>query len=373
MNTGAIRIAHIGGIAIDIHITFFLVLVWGAWQGWTLNRTVAGAAYGLGAILLLFFCVLLHELGHGLAARALGLHVRQIIILPIGGMAQLATSPSYPWHELLITLAGPMVNLGIALIAAPVAFLLTPFTPAAWAYDLLLLSPAGAAGLLRYLLWTNLILFAFNMIPAFPMDGGRILRAALAILTDYEAATRVAATIGRGLALLLGIYGLLQWRNGIVSGGIFLVVVALLVFYGARYEDIYVRRRRALVRLEVADVCQLPAQVLHPWDVLSVVLIRRLARGGHALPVIVDGRLVGVLTEREVFRLLGAGRKLTIAHIMRPDFPVLELTDTLWVAYQYMIDSQLASLPVVANGDFKGMVTLEHLRTAWRIRGEQRQ
>src|SRR5690606_34462915 len=203
---GGIRVARIGGIAVDIHLSFALVIAWGAWQGWARYGSVEGAAFGILAVLLLFGCVLLHELGHGLQARALGLAVHRITLLPIGGLAELESSPSYYRHELFIALAGPVVNLGLALLLGVIAYLIQPFSLASWPDYLLFLAPQSGRTLLLYTFWVNALLFFSNMLPAFPMDGGRVMRAALAILTDYETGTRLTAWLGRLVAV-----GIILW------------------------------------------------------------------------------------------------------------------------------------------------------------------
>ena len=192
--TGTIRVARIGGIAVDIHFTFALVVLWGAFSGWQ-----RGPVLGVLAILLLFGCVLLHELAHGLQARASGLVVRRVILLPIGGLALLETPASKPWQELVIALAGPLLNLGLAAAAGIAILIIDP----AYAFTLdvftrTTLAP-GIEGALLYLLSINLSLFLFNMLPAFPMDGGRVLRASLALMAPYVVATRISAWIGPSL------------------------------------------------------------------------------------------------------------------------------------------------------------------------------
>ncbi|MCC6905619.1 MAG: site-2 protease family protein, partial [Anaerolineae bacterium] len=316
---------------------------------------------------LMFACVLLHELGHALQARGLGLSVHSIVMLPIGGLAQLEKSPSHSWQELSIALAGPVMNLGAAIVFGAWAYLLAPFSPGIWAQDLLL-ATRGYPALIRYLFWTNLVLFLFNMIPAFPMDGGRVLRAGLALITDYLSATRVAAWVGQGSAVLLALLGLFGGGTAGFRPNIVLILIALIIFAGAQYESIAVRRRRALVRYEAGDVCHPPERLLHPWDKVSLKLIRKLVREGSTLPVVVDNRLVGVITEYEIFKLIGKTDSVTIAHIMRPNFPTLRTTDTLWIAYQEMNASQLTGLPVFAGNVFQGMLTIDDLRDAWRLR-----
>lgn len=362
---GGIRVARIGGIAVDIHLSFALVIAWGAWQGWARYGSVEGAAFGILAVLLLFGCVLLHELGHGLQARALGLAVHRITLLPIGGLAELESSPSYYRHELFIALAGPVVNLGLALLLGVIAYLIQPFSLASWPDYLLFLAPQSGRTLLLYTFWVNALLFFSNMLPAFPMDGGRVMRAALAILTDYETGTRLTAWLGRlvavGIILWVG-HGLLSGSN---SPNPVLAIAAPLVWAGAQHEEVYVRRRRALVRLEVGSVYRAATDSVAPWEALTPRLAARLERAGGTLPVVVGGRVVGLASIDDVQRALRSRQQRTVAHIMRTQFPVVKPQETLWVALQEMSTYQLVALPVMHGQEFYGIVSLDDIRRSW--------
>ncbi len=364
--SGNIRVARIGGIAVDIHPTFVLVLIWGAWQGWVQYGSVAGAGYGVLSISLLFVCVLLHELGHGLQARGMGLVVRRVSLLPIGGLAQLETQPAYPWQELVIALAGPMVNLALALILGGIINAFQPISLTGWWNTLLLRVTPNLANLMLFLLWTNVILFFFNMLPAFPMDGGRVIRAALAIFTDYETATRIACWLGRLIAFGMVVVGATGWPPGRFDPNPLLLVTGIVVYFGAQQEELYVRRQRALIRMEVGDICHPAAAVLAPWDALTADALRRL-REGQVVPVMVGERLVGLLTAQEVRSPAPKSAAATVAHMMRASFPVLHPNDTLWVALQEMTSVQLDSLPVVINTSFRGLVTLNDIKDAWKV------
>jgi len=371
---GTIRVGKIGGIAVDVHLTFAFVILWGAWQGWFQYGSLVGAGYGILLVLLLFICILLHELGHGLQARAFGIVARRITLLPIGGLAQLDSPPAFPSHELLIALAGPLVNLALALGLGFASYLIQPFTLSSWVGEALRLfaAPPSAAGLTYYLVGANLTLFLFNMIPAFPMDGGRVLRSGLALIVDYELATRLAAWLGRILALGMGVLGLIGWPSASIPPNPLLVLVGLMVFFGARHEETYVRRQRALVRVEVGEVAERGAETLAPWDQLTPRLLAKLFRGERALPVVIEGRVIGLLTYQDVRRLRDRGPFLTVAHAMRTQFPSLRSRDTLWVALQEMHSFQLSALPVIDEGVFQGVISLEDIHHAWRFAARRR-
>ena len=196
----SLNLFRVRGIQLAVHSSFFLLLAYIAWQGWQPDPTDhyaggwAGMLLSVGILLAFFVCVVLHELGHSFTAMRFGVGVRRILLMPIGGMAEFDAIPRQPSRELLITLAGPAVNFVIAGLLA-IAF--PP--PKGWPfgdYDF----AANATGVAQLLMHWNLIMGCFNLVPVFPMDGGRILRAVLAIRLPYLRATQIAATTGKVLA-----------------------------------------------------------------------------------------------------------------------------------------------------------------------------
>ena len=242
---GSIRLARVRGIEIKVHVLTLVIigLVVLLWSEGSFDQFVFAGLFTT----LLFSCVILHELGHGLVAQMHGIRVRDILLLPIGGVARLEEVPEHPWTELKVALAGPAVNLGIFLILSPIVAVAG--MPALLA-ELLGATPArGPLGELVGLLWmANFLIFAFNLLPAFPLDGGRIFRAFLATRGDYVRATTRAATVGKiaaaGLILL-----------GFVLGGAFfwLIVVGLFLILAGTNELRLVRLRHAYPRPIVLD------------------------------------------------------------------------------------------------------------------------
>jgi Zn-dependent protease len=224
-----IKFGTVRGIDMFVHWTFLLMLVgifvFYVYQG----LTVMAALMGVGLILAVFGCVVLHELGHAFMAREFNIPTLDITMYPIGGVARLKRMPREPKQEFLIAIAGPAVNLGIAGIL----FLMTSLFDASRSLSVAM-TPGG--NILTMLMWVNLALVVFNMLPAFPMDGGRVLRAALATQMDYRNATHVACLIGQGMAFLFAIYGLF---NGLWT----LPLVAVFVFMAARQEVQHVMDR----------------------------------------------------------------------------------------------------------------------------------
>ena len=240
------HLARIAGIEVRVHITFLLLLAFYGWHfhaqgGW------GAAAHGVLFIALVFLCVLLHEFGHAFAARRYGILTPDITLLPIGGVARLARIPEKPSEELVVAIAGPLVNVGIALLLFP--FVRAEFDPE-------VLGIFGPS-LLAQLFAANVVLVLFNLIPAFPMDGGRVLRALLAMWLDYVRATRIAARIGQALAVAGGLYGVLH-------GPPTLVLLAVFVFFAARNEAAHAHSRARAAELEVGCVAPEPEPGSNP-------------------------------------------------------------------------------------------------------------
>lgn len=362
---GAIRITRLGGISIDVHLTLALAIAGGGWAGWTLFGGLSGAAYGVLAFLLLFVCLLLHELAHGVLAHKLGLAVSRITFLPIGILLEIP--PASPRQEVLIALAGPLANLGAGLVFGLFAYRAMPLSTLSFTGLMKTLLVPNPNGILFFLMAVNMLLATFNMLPAFPMDGGRVLRAGLALAVDYVLATRIAAWLGRGLAIVMGLVSI----SGLLIAGIpfdpALAIVAVIVFLGAHREELYVRQQRALVHMEVKDVYQSTPETLSPWDNVTRRLAVQLLKHEQALPVVIENRVVGLVTYQEIDKSFKQDNPVTIAHIMRTNFPTLQLHETLWAALRTMSASQLARLPVVHQGVFQGVVDLDDIEHAWRL------
>jgi Zn-dependent protease len=217
----SLKATRIAGIDVYIHFTFFLLLAWVAFIHWKQTGSIGAALVGVLFILSIFACVVFHELGHALAAKKYAIRTRDIILLPIGGVARLEKMPDKPVQELWVALAGPAVNVGIAAALAVYLYVSNSLSPVDQ-------STMTTAPFLERILGVNIFLVLFNMIPAFPMDGGRVLRALLAMRLAYTRATRISANLGQGIALLFGIFGL--FYNPL------LLFIAFFVWIGAAQE-----------------------------------------------------------------------------------------------------------------------------------------
>ena len=250
------KLGSVAGIGLYVHATFFLLLAWVGVTYWLAGGSAA-ALDGIAFILALFACVVLHELGHALTARRYGIRTRDITLLPIGGVSRLERIPDDPRQEVWVSLAGPAVNVVIA--AALYVWLLLSQTLRPFSA----LTMAGGPFLERLLL-VNVSLAVFNLLPAFPMDGGRVLRALLAMRMDYVRATQVSAHVGQAMALVFGLVGLLT--------NPFLVFIAFFVWIGAAQEASVVQMRTALSGIPVSRAMLTDFHTVAPDDTAKRVL-----------------------------------------------------------------------------------------------------
>jgi Zn-dependent protease/CBS domain-containing protein len=348
------KLSRVAGIGIYVHWTFLLLVAWivvvhlriDAGERALRDRLV-DAVEGVGFMFAVFACVVLHELGHALAARRYGVKTRDITLLPIGGLARLERIPEDPKQELVIAVAGPAVNVGLALLlgAAHVA-IGEPFIETTG-------SMVEFPFLVRLTI-VNVVLVAFNLLPAFPMDGGRVLRALLARTMDYARATQTAASIGQATAILFGIAGILF--------NPFLLFVALFVYLGAEAEAQAVQLRAIFKGFRVGDAMMIDFQTLAETDTLGAAADLLLAGTQHDFPVMADGRIIGVLTRRDLFRgLAELGRDALVGDIMHRDWAPLDASEPLEKAVAHMRQLDRKTLPVVRNRQLVGLITLENV------------
>src|SRR5579863_3437223 len=254
------KIGRLAGINVFVHATFVLLILFILVAYWTEGHSVTMAVSGVLFVLTIFGCIVLHELGHALTARKYGIRTRDIILLPIGGVARLERMPEDPYQELLVALAGPAVNV---VIAAALFALLAAFGGLPSLQEIANVRWVGG-GFLTKLMVVNLWLVGFNILPAFPMDGGRVLRALLATRLEYTRATHLAAQIGQAMALLFGFAGLFYDP--------FLLFIALFVWMGATEEAAMVTARTSLGGIPVQRVMLTDFRTLGADDPLSTAV-----------------------------------------------------------------------------------------------------
>jgi len=337
-----------------MHVTFLLLLVWVGASHYMQRHRLDDAAAGLAFILALFGIVVLHELGHALTARRYGIRTRDITLLPIGGVARLERMPEDPKQELLVALAGPAVNV----VLAGLLFLVL-VSSRGWPG----VSDIGMIGgnLLPKLMWVNVGLALFNLLPAFPMDGGRVLRALLATRMDYVRATHIAANVGQGMALLFGFLGLFS--------NPFLVFIALFVWMGAGQEASLVEMKSALGGVSVQNVMITDFRTLSADDKLSRAVEQILAGCQQDFPVLEHGELVGVLTRADL--LTGLAKRGELSEVrdwMQRQFRTAAPSDLAERVFTRFQDGHCRTVPVVQHGALVGLVTMENIGEFMMIR-----
>ena len=306
----SIRLFRIFGIQLELHFTFLILLAWVAWDGWR-KAGILGGSWSLTLVCILFVCVVLHELGHCLVALHYRIPIHRILLLPIGGMAQFGKIPRNPIKELLITIAGPAVNF--AIVALLYSFMGWPETTFLFGshYDLY--------GLLVFVLLFNLIMGTFNLLPIFPMDGGRILRALLAMKFSYLKSTRMAVWVAKPLAIA-GMVLALTSLDSILTAILF-----AFIFIGGELEYSLVRRQETLGGLTVADVTGTDFVVMSPGSTVRDAVTRFRIDVPKTIVLLDNGILKG---------LLSTGGLKKLATKAQPDDPLIPETDRKITALQ---------------------------------------
>ena len=350
------RVGRIAGIGLHIHATFLLLLVWVAIVNYQQSRTAAAALSGVLFILAVFASVVLHELGHALTARRFGVATRDITLLPIGGVARLERMPTEPKQELLIALGGPAVTLAIAVV---LYVLLAGIGMPANTQ----IAPSATVPFLARLMQVNVVLLLFNLLPAFPMDGGRVLRAALAMRWGFSRATEIASRFGKVFALLFAIAGLFWLNNP------FLVFIALFVWLGAAGEAAMAQTRLALDGVPVSRVMITDVRTLSPNEPLSRAVEHILAGFQQDFPVVEDGRVVGVLTRADLIKALGQrGPASLVSDTMQRDFRTADERELVDDAFARLQGCNCHTLPVVRDGQLVGVITTDNVGEFMMVR-----
>jgi Zn-dependent protease len=353
-----VELGRVAGIDVYMHVTFLMLLAWVAISHYLERRRVMDAGAGLVFILALFAIVVLHELGHALTARHYGIRTRDITLLPIGGVARVERMPDDPKQEVVVAFAGPLVNVALAAVL----FMLVPAAT----------SPATMGEIQRLggdflgkLAWVNVSLAAFNLLPAFPMDGGRVLRAMLAMRMDYVRATDIAAKVGQALALMLGLLG--SFTNPL------LIFIALFVWVGATSEAGMVQLKSALGSIPVSQVMITRFETLAPGDTLQRAMDHVLAGFQHDFPVMEADRVVGVLTRGDLIKGLSEkGGEASVAAAMTPHFETVQSLEMLDRAFERLQSAACPALPVLQGGKLVGVLTPDNVGEFLAIRSALR-
>lgn len=348
---GSWVLGKVAGIKIQVHWTFTLLLLWVLFSNFREGGDTASGLFSLALVLVLFGCVVLHELGHALMARKYKITTRSITLLPIGGVAALEKIPEKPKEELAVALAGPAVNAAIAFLL----FLVLPlgqyagFEPAEWEA---FFGRPTLASFLVYLFMANAMLVAFNLIPAFPMDGGRVLRALLGFYYTRARATAIAARLGQAVAFLFLFLGL--FLNP------FLVIIAVFVYFGAFAENQMVQQEDRLQGHTVREALLTQISLL-PCDASLQQAIDLILKGTEKdFLVVRDGAVCGILNNADIAR--HATRPDTpVTEIMQSEFPSVAPEAGLTETIQLMSREKQKFLPVLEGGRLAGAISSENI------------
>ncbi len=354
---GSFQLARIFGINIDIHASFFLLLF--------LFYFFLGLK-GLVLVIGVFFFVTIHELSHSLVALHFGIKVKRITLLPIGGVASMSSVPKKPYQEFLISIAGPLSNLIVVVVFYyPLLAILgrtVLFEP--------LLAILGKADLgqnfnvFAHIYWLNLLLAVFNLIPAFPMDGGRILRSILSLKMNYREATKIAVRFGHIFALLFGYLGL-------VYGHIFILIIGIFIFTAASSEGMQVEIQESLKDYTVEDILSDNFVSLSADTPLSKVLEIMFHSHQEDFPVLHDGLLKGIVTRREVIQGIHFKTKEThVSEVMRSDVPHVNVKTRLNIVQNLFSKFATNALPVEKEGKIVGIVTIDDINRVYMVTHE---
>lgn len=355
------RVATIAGIHINLHLSFALVLVLGAWP-W-LVFGAKGALFGAAMSLAVFACIALHELGHSLVARAFGIPVTDITLTPIGGVAVLKDRPKTPTQELLIAIAGPAVNVVLAALFAGIGLAIEGEQALLGAAQTLMREPPRAEHIWVLLVSANVGLAVFNMLPALPMDGGRVLRAALSYVFAPERATRLAAVVARGMAALFVLAWLTQDNTSPM-----LPFIAMVVWFGAGAEVREAKVNRVLAMIHAGDVVSPYGPRFEPGTTLGQALQTLLVSPLPVFAVEQDGRLVGVVRREDLLEAARAkGAWGYVAAVVMKDVPVIDPFETLDDARSKMQRAQVRAAAVMRGGVFLGLITELELAQAMEV------
>jgi len=348
------RVGRVAGINIYLHATLLILLAWIAQRYYSWRQRPGDVIDAVLFIAAFFVIVLLHELGHALTARRFGIRTRDITIMPIGGLARMERMPDDPRQELLVALAGPAVNVLLALLyfgtIGPAAALVHPRD----------LQPIGGH-FLSSLVWSNVAMAAFNLVPAFPMDGGRVLRALLALRLGPRRATRIAVDVGQALAFSIGAIGLYAMNP-------ILVFIALFVYLGAEDEAELAQARSVLEGVPIRRVMVSNFRSLTPADILQRAVEETLAGFHLDFPVVDNHRVVGMLTRRDLLSALAKrGQSARVDEVMQRQFRTADPEEDAQNVFARLEECECHSLPVVQEDRVIGIVTAENVREFLRI------
>ena len=363
MKQYSISLRKLFGIPITIHWTFWILIVWIVVNGVMKGQSSSQLLWYVLFVMAIFVCVGLHELGHALAAKRYGIKTHSITFLPIGGVARLMKIPDKPKQELIITIAGPMVNIIIALVLG-IVLLLTKRIPFS-AENLDLITSINASNFLFMLFLINIMLFIFNMIPAFPMDGGRIFRALLSFVFPRLKATRLAVRVGQGFAIVFVLLGLLY--------NPFLIVIAIFITLGAQTELQDVKFSKTLDQYKASDLMMRKFEIFNE-DQSLYSAVTEILRGQDKVFIVKDDYgITGFFTKNDILKGLSEmGQKTMLKNIMRTNLNWVKENQNGVTIYDLMKKEQLPILLVGDQNQLSGIINFENIQEFIQLQASQK-
>ncbi|MDQ3193299.1 MAG: site-2 protease family protein [Bacteroidota bacterium] len=346
----SLNLGKVAGIKLFVHWTFLLLIGFIVFRSVSIGLDLAQTLWYIFFVLVVFACVVMHELGHALTAKRYKIHTRDIILLPIGGLARLEKMPEDPGQELAIAIAGPLVNIGIAiLLYAIIAVTAIPFPTEPEAF-----AAIGAKNFLYMLLFVNLILAVFNMIPAFPMDGGRVLRALLSYKLPRHKATQFSAGLGKLLSIGFVLLGLFY--------NPFLIIIGIFIYLGAQAEADYTQARSFLQGYKVKDLVMHHYNKLDSSEPLSKAVEQLLDGQGKDFLITENEIAVGTLSRNEIIQALSEKETdISVGSIMNSNIKQLKSDTSLANMYQEIQQNGVSLMPVMEDGELIGVLDTENI------------
>jgi Zn-dependent protease len=352
-----LKLGKVLGTKLEIHWTFLLLLAYVGWTAYSAGGSANDILLQIGFIVAVFICVVLHELGHVKAAAYYKIPTDKITLLPIGGVAAIKRMPEKPFEELVVAIAGPLVNVIIALAL----FLVFPVTEIF--ESIANANPEEVAGISSlsqlpfYLFSANIILFAFNLIPAFPMDGGRILRALLSMKMSRLRATKIAASTGQFLAVGFFIIGLMY--NPILA------LVGVFIFFGARSENFAVKSQQLLKGYEVQDAMSTDYIAVRPDENIKDA-IKKMVQGPDIDLLVIDNEenVLGIATRDKLIDISknDNNSKSTIKEIMTKKYKSVSEEIPLSDIYMMLQRKRNKLFPVISGNQLRGVINFEKIQ-----------
>ncbi len=347
----SIKIATILDIPIKIHFTFIFILALFAWAFSIETFTLFGFTLGFGdypisfslkillgslVAIFLFICVLLHELGHSYITQQYGHNINSITLFIFGGSSESEEIPKDPKKEISIAIAGPLVSIIIGLILYAIFIIFEPIANT--------LSITLVVNLIGTLAFYNLILAGFNLIPAFPIDGGRVLRAALALKMTHKKATKTAANIGKGIAVAMAIFGLFF--------NIWLVLIAVFIFFGATQEQKTTEISDTLEGKKISDIMDKDVKTASPDLSVQQIYEKMKETRQFVYPVVDNQRVVGVISSEDLKTIKKENwKEVTVQEIMNKDVSTVSADEDAFSVFKTLIKNNIGRIFVQDNND----------------------